>query len=116
MHEMSIALDILRIVEKTAHDHEVDSVEDIFLQIGSLAGVMIHSLEFCLEVAKSDTVADHAAIHIDEVAAEGNCPNCHQAYPMNAILEACPQCPEYYLTMHTGDQLKVVEIEIERAA
>lgn len=114
MHEMSIALDILNIVEKTAQTNGATVVKDIYVDVGALAGVMIPSLEFGLEVAKRNTRARLAAIHIREIEGRGRCPTCGGTFPMGFYIEPCPRCEDSYLSMTSGNELRVREIEVEQ--
>ncbi len=114
MHEMSIALDILNIVEKTALTNGATVVKDIYVDVGALAGVMIPSLEFGLEVAKRNTRARLAAIHIREIEGRGRCPTCGGTFPMGFYIESCPRCEDSYLSMTSGNELRVREIEVEQ--
>ena len=116
MHEMSIALDILNIVEKTAQTNGATVVKDIYVDVGALAGVMIPSLEFGLEIAKRDTCARQTAIHVQEIKGRGRCPTCGGTFPMGFYIEPCPRCDDSYLSMVAGDELRVREIEVEQAA
>lgn len=116
MHELSIAMNILDIVEKTAQTNGATVVQDIYVDVGALAGVMIPSLEFGLEIAKRDTCARQAAIHIREIEGRGCCPTCGGTFPMEFYIEPCPQCDDSYLSMTSGDELRVREIEVEQAA
>ena len=114
MHELSIAVNILDIVEKTAQTNDATVVKDIYVDVGALAGVMIPSLEFGLEVAKRNTRARQAAIHIREIEGRGRCPTCGGTFPMGFYIEPCPRCEGSYLSMVAGDELRVREIEVER--
>ena len=114
MHEMSIALDILNIVEKTAQTNGATVVKDIYVDVGALAGVMIPSLEFGLEVAKRNTRARLAAIHIREIEGRGRCSTCGGIFPMGFYIEPCPRCEDSYLSMTSGNELRVREIEVEQ--
>ena len=116
MHELSIAMNILDIVEKTAQTNGAAAVKDIFIEVGALAGVMIPSLEFGLEIAKRNTRAREAAIHIREIEGRGRCQTCGGIFPMEFYIEPCPQCDDSYLSMVAGDELRVREIEVEQAA
>ncbi len=116
MHELSIAMNILDIVEKTAQVNGAAAVKDIFVEVGALAGVMIPSLEFGLEIAKQDTCAREAGIHIQEIEGRGRCPTCGGTFPMGYPIEPCPQCGSSYLRMTAGDELRVREIEVEKGA
>ncbi len=113
MHEMSLALEILSIVKSTARQNNAGSVTDISVEVGSLAGVMIPSLEFCLEAAKKGTCAQEADIHIFEIPGRGECPQCGRSYHMELFYSPCPECGEGYLRMIAGDELRVREIEVE---
>ena len=110
---MSLALDILDIVENTARNSNAATVKDIFIDVGALAGVMIPSLEFGLEVAKQSTCASEASIHIREIEGRGRCSNCDEIFPMEFYIETCPRCESNYLSITSGDELRVREIEVE---
>jgi len=114
MHELSIAMNILDIVEKTAQTNGATVVKDIYVDVGALAGVMIPSLEFGLEVAKRNTRARLAAIHIREIEGRGRCPTCGATFPMGFYIEPCPRCEDSYLSMTSGNELRVREIEVEQ--
>ena len=110
---MSLALDILDIVENTARNSSAATVKDIFIDVGALAGVMIPSLEFGLDVAKRSTCASEATIHIREIEGRGHCSNCGETFPMEFHIEPCPRCESSYLSITSGDELRVREIEVE---
>jgi hydrogenase nickel incorporation protein HypA/HybF len=114
MHEMSIALNILEIVERSAQANGAAAVTGIFIEVGTLAGVMIPALEFGLEIAKKDTSARDAGIRITEIEGRGECPECGHTYPMTFPIEPCPACKNSYLKMIAGDELRVREIEVEK--
>ena len=114
MHEMSIASEILNIVDRTVQANGATEVTDIFIEVGALAGVMIPALEFGLEVIKANTCAHNAAIHIEEIPGQGKCLQCEQTFPMDFPITSCPECEQSYLCMVAGDQLRVREIEVEK--
>ncbi len=114
MHEMSIALEILDIVERTVRSHEATTVKDVFVEVGTLAGVMIPALEFNLDIAKQHTSARGAAIHIDQIEGRGRCPSCGGAFPMGYTIEPCPECNGSFLELVAGNELRVKEIEVEK--
>ncbi len=114
MHELSLAMNILDIVEKTAQTNGAAAVKDIFIEVGALAGVMIPALEFNLDIAKYNTRAREAGIHIRQIEGRGRCPTCGGTFPMEFHIEPCPRCEDRYLRMVTGDELRVLEIEVEK--
>ena len=115
MHEMSIALNILDIVEQSARHHAALKVTDISIEVGALAGVLIPSLEFCLDTAKQHTVARSARIQIHEISGQGRCPKCGKTFSMELPIMSCPQCENGYLRAISGDELRIKAIEVEKA-
>lgn len=50
MHEMSIALEVIKIAEERVGEKALPDVVKVGVQVGNDAGVVIDSLQFCLEV------------------------------------------------------------------
>ncbi len=113
MHEMSLAIEVLKIAEKNAVESGANEITVIELDVGQMAGVMIHALEFCLEAAKNDTMAESAEIVIHKIDSIGECPNCESRFPVESQFSKCPQCNDHYLKIVAGDDLKVRAIEVE---
>lgn len=109
---MSLAQEILRIVNDTVRSNGAVAVQEVFIDVGTLAGVMVPALEFCLEAAKGNTTAQTAVFHINEIAGRGRCPSCGQEHSMESPITNCPSCPDSYLSMTAGDDLRVREIEV----
>ncbi|NNF27248.1 MAG: hypothetical protein HKO53_06895 [Gemmatimonadetes bacterium] len=49
MHELSIAMEVCRITEKTVGSDRLGDVLEVGLDVGVDAGVVVQNLEFCLE-------------------------------------------------------------------
>ncbi|UCF87855.1 MAG: hydrogenase maturation nickel metallochaperone HypA, partial [bacterium] len=54
MHELSIALEILDIVEKEAAKHGARVVKEVCLRVGDLSGVETESLAFSFDAVKGE--------------------------------------------------------------
>jgi len=115
MHEMSIALDILRSVEETSRQHSATDVTRIRVEVGALAGIFVSALDFCLDVAKRNTIAESAEIQIDEIAGTGQCPLCKTVVPLQTLHTVCPKCSDAFVSVTSGNELRILDIEIERA-
>lgn len=112
MHEMSLALSIMELVTAEAEAAGAQRVNRIELEVGSLAGVLVDSLRFCLEAAVRDTMAAEAALAIHELAATGRCPACGASSPMASLITACPRCDQSLVLEH-GRELRVVSITVD---
>ena len=60
MHEMSVALGIVKIAEDETAKAKANRVDLIELEIGTLAGIELESLDFVWPVAVKDTVLEKA--------------------------------------------------------
>ena len=80
MHELSIALSILEIVEHEVAPYldgpEAPVVEAVTVQIGRLSGIEPEALGFAWEVARAGTVADGCGADFDLDGGSGSCGRC----------------------------------------
>ena len=53
MHELSLALNVCRIVEEAVGPDQLGSVRQVGLEVGERSGVEVANLEFCLEAVLS---------------------------------------------------------------
>ena len=73
MHEMSIAQSIVELAEEQARNRHSEAVEELELEIGRLAGVELHTLDFALESAVKGSMLEHASIVRHIIDGEGAC-------------------------------------------
>lgn len=113
MHEMSLAENVLQIIEDAAHQQGFTRVRTVWLEIGQLACVEQESLRFGFEVATRGSIAEQARLEIVEAAGQGRCEQCAQNFPLAALYEACPECGSYDVKVTGGDGMRVKELEVE---
>src|SRR5512147_1376807 len=92
MHEASIALSILDIVQSQCMEKGCTSVDSIRVRIGKAAGVMPDSLLFAFDAVKDNTVAKNARLIIDAVPVGGICNDCKREFSVDDVqyVFACP--------------------------
>lgn len=113
MHEMSLALGILRIVEDAAREQRCRRVRVVFVEIGELAAVEPDAIRFCFDAVIRGTLAEGALLKVIEVAGEGLCFNCNQTVPLAARYDPCPACGGYPVQVTGGTEMRVKELEVE---
>ena len=114
MHELSIAMEILDIVEKEAAEHGAGSVTSVRLKIGDLSGVEVSSLEYCFEAVRGEKELTRGAnLVVDRVPVRIRCRPCGGDFPSDGYLLRCPSCEGLDTELLEGDELNVVEIEVE---
>ncbi|MBK5273870.1 MAG: hydrogenase maturation nickel metallochaperone HypA [Desulfuromonadales bacterium] len=110
MHEMSITQGIIDICEKYAEGRRVLSVD---VEIGELSSVVPEAVEFCFEACSLGTLLEGAGINIIRVPGSGYCLDCDRETPLEALFGACRQCGGYHVTIMTGEEMRVKEIEVD---
>lgn len=113
MHEASIALGILDIINDRCSAEGYRSVESVRLRIGRAAGVMPEALLFTFDAAKGDTLARDAKLIIDIVPLGGFCGECKSDFEVEeAYVLNCPQCGSTAFKIQKGYEMEIVEMDV----
>ncbi|RLD21710.1 MAG: hydrogenase maturation nickel metallochaperone HypA [Bacteroidetes bacterium] len=107
MHELSIVMGIIDLAEQQALAHGAESVQQINLEIGELAGIDWPALEFAWQSATVNTVLENAEYVIDKVPGEAECLECEKRYYVKNLFEPCPHCHQYLMHIVKGKELRV---------
>lgn len=114
MHELSIAMGILDIVRAACLEQGLGRVETVRVRIGRATGVMPEALRFSFDVAKAGTPAAEAALEIEAVPLGGHCDGCGADFTVDEpYLLACPRCEGGAFRITGGNELQVVDLEVE---
>lgn len=110
MHELSLADEIVRMVEAAALRDHFKRVATLRLEAGALAGVEVPALRFALEAIVPGTCLESATIDIDQPPGRGWCERCAAEVPLESRADACPQCGAYPVTPTGGSALRVLDL------
>jgi hydrogenase nickel incorporation protein HypA/HybF len=111
VHELSIAKDLLAIVEKTAAEHGLVRVSGLRIVVGALGNVVPEALEFAFEVAGRGTVADGARLDIVEVPVTVRCNACRAETELEDFAFLCTACGSVDVDVVRGNELYLDSIE-----
>ena len=64
MHEMTLAENVLQIVEEAARRESLRRVHAVRLEIGQISSVEPEAMRFCFDAVTRDSVADGARLEI----------------------------------------------------
>jgi len=92
MHEMSIAMNLIDIAENQAKEAGSVQINRIDVEIGTLAGIEVSSLEFCYESARKGTLCAGAELRVLEIPGRGRCPVCDTDTAVDFFVALCPDC------------------------
>jgi hydrogenase nickel incorporation protein HypA/HybF len=114
MHELGIALQVVRIAQGAIPDDAGEAkVETVRLNIGKLSAVVPDSLRLCFSLAIKDTRLEGARLVINEIPAMARCRICNHEWIIDEYAFACPECASGNIEMVSGRELDVESIEIK---
>jgi hydrogenase nickel incorporation protein HypA/HybF len=113
MHELSIAESLLDVALENCRSKGFSQIGSIKLVIGKASGVMPDALLFGFNAVKEGTIADKAALEIEEVPVTGLCNDCGKDFTTEEIyILSCPHCGGVSYTLLTGRELMITEMEV----
>jgi hydrogenase nickel incorporation protein HypA/HybF len=112
MHELSIAMDIVRIAEGETAKANAEKVLKIELEIGVLSGIELDALNFVWSSAVQKSVLEHAIKEIITVKGVGKCEDCKHVFDMDNFYDCCPKCGSNFKEILKGKELKVKTLEV----
>lgn len=113
MHELSIATNIIEIVEKEAKKSAAKRITSITLQIGTFSGIVGECLEFVFPVVAKDTLAENAKLKIKKIPLTISCRKCNQNLKVKNYILICPLCKNTTVDIISGRELNIEKIEVE---
>ena len=113
MHELSIALGIVRIAEDEAVKAGVSRFSAIDLEIGTLAGIEFDALDFAWPSAVKNTVLQNARCRMHIIPARAECCDCQAKFSVKEVYDSCPACGSYLKNIFQGKELRVRSLDID---
>lgn len=110
MHEMSITQGIIDLCLEHAGGRRVRSLD---IEIGELGTVVPEAIEFCFEACSRETLLEGARLNIIRVPGMGLCQECRRQTPLAELYDSCRLCGSSLVSVITGEELRVREIEVE---
>lgn len=112
MHELSIALSLLDLVEEEA-ERRGCRVAAVHVRLGPLSGVVREALASAYEMAREGTPMAETELVFEEVSVVVSCPACNaERTPVSAFELRCPECGTPTPEVLSGRELEVVALEI----
>jgi hydrogenase nickel incorporation protein HypA/HybF len=112
MHELSIALSILDLVEEEAARRGC-RVAAVHLRLGPLCGVVRDALVSAYDLAREGTPLAQADLVVEEMPIVVSCPACASEQTLASAWELrCPHCGTPTPEILSGRELEVVALEI----
>lgn len=113
MHELSLMVSVLNIINEHAAIDHFSRVNRVCLEVGELCNVEIDALIFCFEIVMKGTQAEQASLDINAAPGKGWCQQCQKTVDMSSRIDLCPSCRTWDLNIIGGDRITVRELEVE---
>lgn len=113
MHETTIVMGLIRIVETHAARVGASCVTRIRLKVGRLRAVEPQQLCSCFEMFAEGTVAEGAELAIDLLGVRGRCRACATEFAVANYHFACPACAGNDIEVIQGQELYVESFEAD---
>ena len=113
MHELALAESIVNAVKKAVENRPDVKVLQVRVRIGELTDIVPDSLQFGFESLIAETSFAGASLEIERVPIYGKCGNCGHEFTVEEFVFICPECFSTDIDMIRGDELEIVDIEIE---
>ncbi|MEJ2535753.1 MAG: hydrogenase maturation nickel metallochaperone HypA [Calditrichia bacterium] len=112
MHELSIAQNIIEIVNDNLNDHQKNIVKSVRVKVGKLTNILPDSLVFSFEALVKDTDLDGAVLEIEHLPIKIKCAECGAVSTSDDFLFSCEKCGGNQIKILSGNEFLVSEIEL----
>lgn len=113
MHELTITMNILNIVEENARDLNAKIVHEIEIDVGELSGVDNYALQFAMQCTEKSELLAHAQLVINRIPAKARCKTCSNEFTTGDFYAECPECSSLDHDIYQGKELRIRSIKID---
>lgn len=113
MHELSVALSIVRTADAEVKKIGGSTVVEIYLEIGKLSGVELGSLQFVWSSSVQNTVLENAKLTISEPEGMAKCLECGRMFAIAKHYDSCVFCDSPFKSIEAGKELKIKKLIID---
>jgi hydrogenase nickel incorporation protein HypA/HybF len=120
MHELSIARNILDIINETFSENKSPDVKTNFkqlhevrIQIGEMVAVVPESLQFYYDNLVENTPYADSKLVIEMLPVKLKCKNCKVQFDSKEVFFICPRCQSQDIEIIQGNELKIVYLDVD---
>ena len=113
MHELGICDAMLKMVRGIMKDEEIETVNRITVEVGSLSGVMPNYLADCWVAVTDGPELEDAEFVVETLDGTARCMDCGAEFVADLNDLSCPECRGQKLMPLTGRDLSLKEILAE---
>lgn len=114
MHEMSIAVELVRQLEDLAGEHRLERIEVVWLAAGEMRGLVPEAMCSAFQYAAEGTCAEGAVLDLEIVPAVAECRKCGHRFRPAIDSFFCVRCEEADVTLIEGDDILLTSISCQQ--
>jgi hydrogenase nickel incorporation protein HypA/HybF len=112
MHEASIAIELVQLVQEQALLNNATRVLCVGIRIGELSSVIPEALEFAWSDSTLGTICENSTLEIERVKAKAICPNHGEVTLEIQKGLRCPMCNMPTPSIVQGEELELDTLEL----
>ncbi len=112
MHELSLCEDMIGLLQERAKADHYKQIKRIQLEVGKLSCVEPDALIVAFNAAAKDSIAENAALKVNEIPGLGWCDQCALEVTIEQRFDTCPHCNGYPLEIRQGDKMRIKHVEV----
>jgi hydrogenase nickel incorporation protein HypA/HybF len=105
VHELSIAMEIIRQVSEIARQHNAERVDEVEVQVGVMRQVQEDALRMSFEAARDGTIAQNARLIVIEEPMAAECNACGNRFAPELDNFVCPGCGQANARIVAGNDI-----------
>ena len=113
MHEMSIAVELLRELELLVDTNNVKCVTEFTVSVGQLRVIVPEALDIAFEQLAADTCAAGAKLHLESVPTIAKCRQCNNRFEPGEDYYLCPKCNQADVEIVEGNDIILKSVVCE---
>lgn len=112
MHEVSIASEIIEIVNTYLKNGDKQKVKFVKIELGEFSNIFPDALKFGYNVLINETPLKNSELFIDIIPMKIRCIDCESESLLDDPLFFCPKCESANVKILSGTEMKITEIEL----
>lgn len=114
MHEITILVQLVSLVEKEARANQIaEDIDSIVIQLGQLTSIVPKYLKEYYPNVTEGTLLENSKLEIEMIKANGLCHHCNKVFGILANKGKCPYCFRDDWEMLSGEEFILKEIRIK---
>lgn len=110
MHEMTLAIQVVRTVLDFAEEHDIHKIDTVVLEIGELSLIVPQYMRDVYGVVCEKTMLEGSKLEIQMMPGNGICRDCGEVYNIVARQGVCPRCGSREKDVLSGQEFDIKEI------